>query len=158
MAAISAVLTGGHCASLSAATIWTFKCLAWDFPLDFINLCKTWDNIARNKQRERGRERGREGERNSMSEWEHSQQRPFNQTPHCCFHCYNYSLLAGFNRSDWHVLAPYCKKNIVGATCVLLQNEASGSLITNPKDYSAESLPMHPVTTVTWITLQTLLT
>lgn len=36
------VLTGGHCASLSAATSCTFKCLLWDFPLDLINLCKTW--------------------------------------------------------------------------------------------------------------------
>jgi len=36
------VLTGGHCASLSAATSWTFKCLLWDFPLDLINRCKTF--------------------------------------------------------------------------------------------------------------------
>lgn len=35
------LLTGGHCASLSAATSWTFKCLLCDFPLDFINRCKT---------------------------------------------------------------------------------------------------------------------
>lgn len=35
-------LTGGHCANLSDATICTFKCLAWDLPLDFTNLCSTY--------------------------------------------------------------------------------------------------------------------
>lgn len=36
------LLTGGHWASLSAATSCTFRCLLWDFPLDLTSLCKTW--------------------------------------------------------------------------------------------------------------------
>lgn len=36
-----AILTAGHWASLSAATIWTLRCLAWDFPLDLMSLCRT---------------------------------------------------------------------------------------------------------------------
>lgn len=35
------LLTGGHWASLSAATSCTFRCLLWDFPLDLTSLCKT---------------------------------------------------------------------------------------------------------------------
>lgn len=35
-------LTGGHCASLSEATICTLRCLAWDLPRDFTNRCSTW--------------------------------------------------------------------------------------------------------------------
>lgn len=35
-------LTGGHWASLSAATIWTLRCLAWDLPLDLMSRCSTW--------------------------------------------------------------------------------------------------------------------
>lgn len=34
-------LTAGHWASLSAATIWTLRCLAWDLPRDLINRCRT---------------------------------------------------------------------------------------------------------------------
>lgn len=35
-------LTGGHWASLSAATSCTFRCLLCDFPRDFTSLCRTW--------------------------------------------------------------------------------------------------------------------
>lgn len=34
-------LTGGHWASLSAATSWTLRCLVWDFPLVLISLVNT---------------------------------------------------------------------------------------------------------------------
>lgn len=37
-----AVLTGGHCASLSDATICTLRCFAWDLPRDFTSRCSTW--------------------------------------------------------------------------------------------------------------------
>lgn len=39
---ITSNISGGHCASLSAATNWTFKCLLCDFPLDLISRCKTF--------------------------------------------------------------------------------------------------------------------
>lgn len=35
------LLTEGHCASFSAATSCTFRCLLWDFPLDLINRWRT---------------------------------------------------------------------------------------------------------------------
>lgn len=38
------VLTGGHWASLSAATSWTLRCLVWDFPLVLISLVNTYNN------------------------------------------------------------------------------------------------------------------
>lgn len=44
-------LTGGHWASLSAATSWTFRCLLWDFPLDLTSLCRTWMKEQKRTQR-----------------------------------------------------------------------------------------------------------
>lgn len=46
------LLTGGHWASLSAATSWTFRCLLCDFPLDLTNLCRTWSDTRAKKQQQ----------------------------------------------------------------------------------------------------------
>lgn len=47
-------LTGGHWASLSAATSWTLRCLVWDFPLVLISLVNTY---TRKERVEKGRKR-----------------------------------------------------------------------------------------------------
>jgi len=56
---LDGTLTLGHWASLSAATIWTFKCLVWDLPLVFISLVRTWTADEKRKEKGTGRMSGR---------------------------------------------------------------------------------------------------
>lgn len=67
-------LTEGHCASFSAATSCTFKCLLWDFPLDLISRWRTcekdgWTN---------GRSSSSSNTQGNISKYgnEHQPQRP----------------------------------------------------------------------------------